>query len=184
MGEETTNAAAHVAILEAFQFVGPLLGVLALLGAFLIAVAPWQVDGETKHVYALSLPIPWSRYVAMRFAAGALTLLLPAIALYAGGLTALARVTLPAMLKAYPLALALKFLLASWLAYSLTFMLQYLAGRNSTKVLLLSLLGLLVAATALELLGLGEVTESVGRFLFNWPGPFAVFTQSWTLIDV
>ena len=171
-------------LMDGLSVLGPMLGFLALFGSFVLAVYPWTLDAETKHVYPLALPVSWTRYVGMRYAAGALTLLVPSLALYIGCRFALSLITLPPMLQAYPGALAVRFLLAALVAYSASFALQYLAGRRAALVALLLVLGFAVTLTAMEISGAKALSDAIGVFLFDFPGPFGVFTQSWVLIDV
>lgn len=171
-------------VADGMQALGPMLAFLALLGAFVLAVYPWTVDAETKHVYPLSLPITWPRYVGMRFVAGALTLVLPAVALYLGGRLAVSMIELPPLLRSYAGALAVRWLLAAIVAYSLSFALQYLAGRRATVVALLIVLGIVGLFAVLELAGAHDVGDAIGRFLFEFPGPLGVFSERWVLIDV
>ena len=171
-------------VMDAFAMLGPLLGFLAVLGPFVVAALPWTIDHEAKHVYALSLPITWSRFVWMRFVAGATTLVLPTVALYAGCQLVLAGIELPPLLRAYPGALALRFLFACLLAYSATFALQYLAGKRAAVVVLAALLGIGVVAVMLAMFGLGDAVSAFGSFMFDWPGPLSIFVEPWTLIDV
>ena len=171
-------------ILDGFWVLSPLLGFLALLGPFVLAALPWTIDHETRHVYPLSLPIRWTHWVGMRYAIGAITLLLPALALYAGGVAVLAQVELPPLLQGYPGLLALRFLLASLLAYSASFALQYLAGRKATLVAVLFVLAVVVIGLAATLLGQETTVERAVGLLFRWPGPLAIFVEPWTLIDV
>jgi hypothetical protein len=171
-------------VVYGFGALGPLLSFIALIGAFLIAAQPWTIDAETQHVYPLSLPIAWSRFVAMRFGAGVIFLLLPALGLYLGSLVVLTMIEMPPMLRGYPGALAIRFLLASAVAYAGTFALQYLAGRRAAVVALGVMIVIGVAALATWALGAPDVVSLVGRFLFVWPGPLAVFSEPWTLIDV
>lgn len=180
-GFESTPASQ---VMEGFAAVGFLLSIVALMGAFAIAALPWTVDAETRHVYPLSLPITWPQFVATRYLAGAATLVLPAIALYAGALATLAMIEMPPLLQAYPGALALRFYLAAFVAYSATFALQYIAGRQAVVVALLILLVLVGIGFGLWLLGLESAVDASVQFLFEWPGPLAVFTDPWTLIDV
>ena len=142
------------------------------------------MDAEAQHVYPLALPISWPRFVVTRYLAGAATLLLPALALYAGARATLAMIEIPALLQVYPGALAVRFYLAAFVAYSATFALQYIAGRQAVVVALLLLLGAVGIGSGLWLLGLESVTDATLEFLFEWPGPLAVFTDPWTLIDV
>jgi hypothetical protein len=171
-------------VMEAFAALGPMLGFLAVLGPFVLAALPWTIDHETKHVYALSLPVTWARFVWMRFAAGAATLILPSLALYIGCRAVLSMLELPPLLRAYPGALSLRFLFACLVAYGATFALQYLAGRRAAVVALVSLLSLGLVGVVMAMLGFGEGVTAIGNFLFDWPGPLAIFVEPWTLIDV
>jgi len=178
------RSASPVAIIAGFDSAGPLLAGIALLGAFVLAAYPWSIDAQSKHVQALSLPIPWSSYVGMRFAAGALTLLVPTLALWLGSLLALSFITIPETLRAYPGSLALRFLAASLLAYAMTFAMQYLAGRRST----ITVLGLFAVGGVLwfgiRMTGNQAIVEIVSQWLTDVPGPFAVFAAEWRLLDV
>lgn len=171
-------------VMAGFAPVGFFVSVIAVLGAFVLAVQPWNMDAASRHVYALSLPVPWRRYVAMRYAAGALTLGVPAVALWLGSLLALAMVQMPPTLRAYPGAFAVRFLLASLLAYSGTFALQYVFGRRAAMVVLLGLLALVTVILGLELSGSGARVAAIGRFLLDWPGPLSLFANTWRLVDV
>lgn len=179
-----SRAPGAMQLMQGLVLLGPMLGFLALFDSFVLAVYPWTIDAETKHVYPLSLPITWSRYVGMRYFAGALTLLVPALALYVGSRFAVSMITLPPLLQAYPGTLAFRFLLAALVAYSASFALQYLAGRRATIVALLLVLVPTLIFAAAELAGARGFGDAVGRFLFEWPGPFSVFSQPWVLIDV
>lgn len=171
-------------VINGLEILGPMLAFLALFGSFILAVYPWTLDAETKHVYPLSLPVTWPKYVGMRYLAGALTLLLPTLALYIGSRFAVSMIVLPPLLRAYPGALALRFLLAALIAYSMSFALQYLAGKRATVVALLLVLGVTGFFMVLDLFDAGGLGDALGKFLFEWPGPFGVFSQSWVLIDV
>ncbi len=115
---------------------------------------------------------------------GAATLLIPAFALYVGAVVAVSSVDLPPLLRGYPGALALRFLLACLVSYSASFALQYLAGRRATQVAVTFLVGVLVVVLAGTLLGQGAVLERFAGYLFLWPGPLSIFVEPWTLIDV
>ena len=178
------TAPSALEMMTGFQPVGMILMVTACLLGFLLVAIPWGSDAAAKHVYALSLPIPWRRYVGMRFGAGALTLLLPAASLWLGALVTLALVEIPAMLHAYPGGLAVRFALATLLVYGMTFLLQYLAGRRAPILLLTILLtgvAVVVIATAA---GYGAALNAIGRALTEWPGPLAIFSNEWKLLDV
>jgi hypothetical protein len=180
----TYGAAAAGSVMNGFSAVGPLLMLLACLFGFLFAAQPWSVEAAAQHVYPLSLPIRWSRYVAMRFSAGALTLLVPTFSLWLGSLFAVSLIALPPTLRAYPGLLAFRFLLGCLLIYALTFLLQYVAGRRSSVVILSLLVVGIVGALALSMTGNQFVLARIGSWLTDWPGPFAVFANDWKLIDV
>lgn len=171
-------------LVASFDTLGLFLSGVALLGAFLLAALPWTIDAESNHVYALSLPMRWTKFVAMRFGAGALTLLAPALALYFGALAVLALIEMPPLLRGYPGALAIRFLLALFVAYAAGFAIQYVAGKRAAVVVLIALLGLVGLSLTMWLVGGPDLLATVGRFLFLWPGPLAIFTEPWTLIDV
>lgn len=181
---DLVSGSAAYAILIGFSNIGPTVALTSIVGAFVLAAQPWTVDAATRHVYALSLPVPWPRYVAMRFGAGLITLLVPTLALWFGSLLALSMVELPSTLRAYPGTLALRFLLASALAYAATFALQHLAGRKSALVLLFTMLGGGFIWFALMAAGFNEGLDRIGSWLTEWPGPFAIYTADWKLIDV
>lgn len=171
-------------VMDGFAALGPMLGFLSLFGPFVLAAQPWGIDYETKHVYPLSLPLSWPRWVGMRFAAGALTLLIPALALYLGSRLTLSMLELPPLLRGYAGALAFRFLLACLVAYGITFALQYLAGRRAAAVALVFLLSVTALIVLFALLGLSDLSEAAGKAVFVSPGPLAIFVEPWTLIDV
>lgn len=178
------GGASPLAVMNGFGLVGPILMVASLLLGLLVVAHVWNLDAATRHVYALSLPLPWNRYVAMRFGAGALSLAVPALALWLGSLVALALIELPATLRAYPGTLAIRFLLGALVAYSLSFLLQYTAGRRAALVLLTILLGGLGITFVASALGFNGILSTLARTLIEWPGPFAVFAADWKLVDV
>ena len=171
-------------ILDGYNALGPLLGFLALLGPFVLAALPWTIDNETRHVYPLALPVEWSWWVGTRFVIGAITLLVPTIALYIGAVATVSVIELPQLLRAYHGALALRFLLASLLSYSASFALQYLAGRRATHVAVSILVGIMGLGLVAMLFGQSDLVERAGEWIFVWPGPLALFVDPWTLIDV
>lgn len=181
---DNAGATGAAQLLDGFSALGPMLGFLSFLGPFVVAAYPWMVDAESNHVYPLSLPLRWERFVAMRYLAGALSLLIPVIALYLGARLALAFIVLPDLLQSYAGPVAVRFFLAALVSYSATFALQYLAGRNATRVALVLLVALGVLLVILGVTGQVRAANAIGTFLFEWPGPFAIFTDPWTLIDV
>ena len=171
-------------IMRGFEALGPALAGVAFFCGFVAVAQPWAVDAAARHVYPLSLPLTWARYVGMRFGAGALLLLVPTIALWLGALLVLSLVELPPSLQGYPGTLALRFLLGALLSYAAVFAVQYLSGRKAAHLLL----GILVVVVAVVLLaeftGNTKVLATLLGYLVQWPGPLAVFAEPWMLIDV
>ena len=173
-----------LALMRGFEVVGVGLGLLAFFAGFVLVAQAWAEDALGKHVYALSLPVPWSRYVAMRFGAGALTLVLPTVALWLGSLFVLTQVELPPTLRSYPGTLALRFYLGALLSYAIVFQIQYLSGRRAALVLLALVGGIGGISLGMDLTGNGDLLSQASRWLFEWPGPLAVFAADWMLVDV
>jgi hypothetical protein len=183
IGGDNTSLA-PLAVINGFSMVGPLLVIAAWTLGFLLAALPWGADSQSRHVYALSLPIPWERYVGLRFSAGALTLLIPTISLLLGSLLVLAMIDLPGSLRAYPITLALRFFLGTLLAYSASFLLQYVAGRRAPMVLLVMLIVGLGSFVAVAVFNRSDIVERVVDLLVQWPGPLSIFASEWKLVDV
>lgn len=171
-------------VMRGFALLGPALGVVAFFVGFILVAQSWAADAAARHVYALSLPIPWARYVALRFGAGALLLLVPTIALWLGVMLILSLVTIPESLNAYPGTVTLRFLLAALFSYSVMFALQYLSGKRAAYVLLAAIVGVLGGSLVLGLAGYGEFVDAATDALVRWPGPLAVFASDWMLVDV
>ena len=148
-----------------------------------LAILAWSADHRGRHVYALSLPTTRTRYAAMRFGAGVVFLLVPAVSVLLGSLVALWLTQLPAGLHAYPLSLTLRFFLASLVAFSLFFAISSATAKSAGIVLgaiavFVVLAAVMASATNFDLAG------RVATFLFFEPGILAVFTGRWSLIDV
>jgi hypothetical protein len=171
-------------LLSAMQSWGVLYPVLAAALGLLVAMATWAPDHRGRHVHALSLPLPRWRYALLRFAAG-LVLLAPAVlALLVGALLATHTAAIPAGLEGYPVALFIRFALATAVAFSVFFAIS--AGTTRTAAVILATLGGVIAiqviasAASVQLNLLTPLQSAV----LNWPGPLAVFTGRWMLIDV
>lgn len=175
---------APIAVMNGFATLSMLLVVSAWVLGFLLAALPWGADSQSRHVYALSLPISWQRYVTMRFSAGALTLLVPSLALWLGCLLVLAMIDVPESLRAYPGSLALRFLFGTLIAYSLSFLLQYVAGRRAAVTLLVLLIAVFGGFMLLALTGNNHIAERIVNWFIEWPGPLSIFANEWRLIDV
>ncbi|HEY2851077.1 MAG TPA: hypothetical protein VGI97_14450 [Gemmatimonadaceae bacterium] len=171
-------------VLGVGTFAGVFLAALALLSAFGLAWRPYILDAGLKHVGPLSLPISWGEFVRMRFLAGVMLLAIPAAAVWLGGVLAAASVTIPPTLHAYPGGLAVRFYLASLVAYGAAFALQYVAGKNAVRLAVIVLVVIALAEIAAQMIGLSSILATAWNLLTNWPGPFAVFAARWMLIDV
>lgn len=144
----------------------------------------WRADHAGRHVYALSLPIDRWRYTLMRYGAGALTLAAPMITLWLGAMIAVHTATIPLGLHAYPTGLALRFVLAALLAYSLCFA----AGSTSPRVAgyALGTLGTIIVVNLVieGTTGHSGTMDAFRGLLFDRYGLLHVFTGRWMLIDV
>ncbi len=110
------DGAAHGRVgewLMAADRIAQVLPYLALLVGVLVGVLTWTPDIAGRHVYALTLPVPRAYFVTLRFAAGAVLLLIPAVALALGASIASLAVTLPPGIHAHPLEVAGRFWLAA-----------------------------------------------------------------------
>ncbi len=171
-------------LLQAVQSWGTLYPVLAAALGLLVAIATWAPDHRGRHVHAMSLPLPRWRYVLLRFGAGTTLLAAPVIAVSAGALLATWSATIPAGLQGYPVALAIRFALAVLVAYAVFFAVS--AGTARTAGIILGLIGGVILVQIIA--GVANVDlDLFGRIqvlVLNWPGPLAIFTGRWMLIDV
>jgi hypothetical protein len=122
--------------------------------------------------------------VLLRFAAGVILLLLPVLAVQLGALLATSTATIPAGMQGYPFALGLRFALAALVAFSVFFAVSGSTPRTAGTILaiLAAVVVVQVVAAAADL-RLDLVTPVVRAFL-DWPGPLAIFSGRWMLIDV
>lgn len=157
---------------------------LAMFSAFALAWRPYVIDQSLRHVGPLSLPIRWPEFVRLRFMAGATLLLIPALAVWIGGIIATTVSAIPPTLHAYPGGVALRFLLASLVAYSFGFLLQYVAGKHAVRVALFIFFGAIMIGIAAAMLGFDSAIGKAFDALTTWPGPFSIFNARWMLIDV
>jgi hypothetical protein len=171
-------------LLSLVQSWGVLYPVLAAALGLLVAIATWAPDHRGRHVHALSLPLPRWRYVLLRFGAGVVLLAAPVVALLAGSMLATRLATIPPGLEGYPLALTIRFALAVLVAYAVFFAIS--AGTTRTAGAILAVIGGLILVQVLASAAdvhLDLLTPLQG-VLLNWPGPLAIFTGRWMLIDV
>ena len=166
------------------QGIGVAYPVLAGVLGLVLALTAWGPDHRGRHVYALTLPLPRWQYALLRFTAGLVLLALPVFALWFSALIAAATVKLPVGLSTYPTALALRFALACLVAYAAFSAVS--AGTSRTAAYILSALAILLIAQLVLSLTASEIdilSPTLGA-VFVWPGPLAVFSGRWMLIDV
>ena len=171
-------------LLRAVQSWGSVYPLLAAALGLLTAIAAWAADHRGRHIHALTLPLPRWQYVALRFSAGLALLTAPIAAVLIGALLGAVMATLPPGLQAYPIALTLRFALAVFVAYAVFFAVS--AGTARTAGIILGAIALVVLVQVIvsganlewDLLGTLQVV------LLQGPGPLAVFTGRWMLVDV
>ncbi len=177
-------------LVASWQFWLPAFPALALTIGATAALNAWSWDHKTDHIYALSHPISRSRYAAWKMGGGALLVLVPAIGLWIGAIVASASIDIPASVNTYPTALAVRFSLASLLAYSVFFALA--AGTIRTTVIVLStfvgtmvVFGIMTDYASAVVPGFAfNFSTWIVEALIEWPGPFELFSGNWSLIDV
>jgi hypothetical protein len=171
-------------LLHFLQSWGILYPLLAGLLGLLVAMGAWAPDHRGRHVHALTLPLPRWQYVLLRLAAGLTVLVLPIIAVFIGAWLATGTATIPPGLQGYAGALGVRFGLAVLVAFSTFFAIS--GGTARTAGLILSVIALIivsqvmVSAAGVDLDLIGPIQQAV----LNWPGPLAIFSGRWMLIDV
>ena len=171
-------------IIREMQQAGVLYAFLAgALGLFVAFIA-WNADHKGRHIYALSLPVSRARYALMRFGAGSLFLLLPALGVLLGCLLAVAIMDIPQGMHAYPLQVAVRFMLASFVAYAIFFAAAASSQRAAATVLV-SIAGFFLVAVIITAMGANvDLIGTASKFIFAEPGVLSIFTGRWMLIDV
>ncbi len=171
-------------LLGGMQAWGLLYPILATGLALVLALTTWGPDHRGRHVYALSLPIPRWHYALLRFGAGCTLLAIPVFAVWLGSLVATSVVDLPAGLEAYPTALALRFGLAAFVAYAAFFAIS--SGTNRTAGIILGVIAALILVQVVASIANidFDLMSAAQTVLLLGPGPLAVFTGRWMLVDV
>ncbi len=171
-------------LLAALQSFGVYYGLSAALIGLLVAAMAWTPDHAGRHVYALSLPVKRWKYVALRFAAGAASLGAPALTLLVGSIVAVSTIDLPPGLQTHPIALAVRFALASLLAYGIFFAIS--SGTKRTAGIILAVVAaLILAEIVFDMVGVPiSPFMRLVEMLMMSPGTFGVFNNRWMLIDV
>lgn len=169
----------------------PLYPVLAAAIGATLALTAWNWDHQLGHVYALSLPLPRWRYVLRKMGAGMALALVPTFAFWVGAHLAAASLSLPEGLRAYPDQLAIRFLLGTLVSYALLFAAGAGTSRGTVIFVTAVIVSLFVLGVLSDLLAARfpsleyvDLATWLLTFMVERPGPFAVFTGNWSLIDV
>jgi hypothetical protein len=179
-GERYATAPYVVAVMEVF---GIGYAILAAGTGLAFALIAWAQDHRGRHVYALSLPVARSKYAGMRFGAGMLFLLLPTLGVLIGSLVAIAIAPIPPGMHAYPIALTLRFLFSSAVAFSIFFAIGASTPKAAGIVLGAVASVFLVAFVLAVASAKFDLLPYLGGFLFMEPGLLSVFTGRWMLFD-
>jgi hypothetical protein len=171
-------------LLRSVQSWGTLYPLLATALGLLVAIAAWAADHRGRHIHALTLPLPRSHYVLLRLTAGLVLLAAPIVTVLMGASLAVLFATLPPGLQGYPFALAVRFAFAVFVAYAIFFAIS--AGTTRTAGLVLGALALVVLVQVVASIANLEldVFGTVQVLLLQGPGPLAVFTGRWMLVDI
>ena len=171
-------------LLRSVQSWGSLYPLLATALGLLMAMAAWAPDHRGRHIHALTLPLERWRYVLLRFGAGFALLAAPIAAVLLGALLATWTGTLPPGLQAYPIALAVRFAFAVFVAFALFFAVS--AGTARTAGIILGVIGTIILVQVVA--GIANIDldlfSAAQAVLLLGPGPLAVFTGRWMLVDV
>lgn len=175
-----TQAADFVARMQRF---GVWYALLAAAMGLMVALTAWTHDQRGRHVYALTLPVSRAHYVMMRLIAGASFLVPPAIAVLLGALFVSFFGAIPGGLTTYPVALALRFLFASCVAYALFFAIGS-ATQRTAGIILGAAAAVLLTTYLFAVLGVdADLLQRSVEVLFTSPGVFSVFSGRWSLVD-
>jgi hypothetical protein len=171
-------------LLRSVQSWGTLYPLLATALGLLVAIAAWAADHRGRHIHALTLPLLRWQYVLLRFGAGLVLLAAPIAAVLVGASLAVLTATLPPGLQAYPLALAVRFGFAVFVAYAVFFAVS--AGTARTAGIILGAIATLILVQVVASVASVELDlfAALQTILLLGPGPLAVFTGRWMLVDV
>jgi hypothetical protein len=171
-------------VVSTMQMFGIAYSILAGGAGLAFALLAWSSDHRGRHVYALSLPVSRARYAGMKFLAGLSFLLLPAVGVLMGSLVALLMGAIPGGLQAYPVALTIRFFLASAVAYSIFFAISA-SSTKAAGLVLGTLSAVFLAAFILSTASIQfDLLGHVATLLFAKGGLLSIFTGRWMLIDV
>jgi hypothetical protein len=170
-------------IVKAGRFAGTmhLMGAIAL--GLYASIGTTEGDNSTKHIYALSLPVPRWHYLLLRFTAGLITVVVGTACWFAVDALLVLAISLPDGMQTYPFAINLRVLFAGALTFAVLYWLT-IAGTRGIGALVIALL-LLFAVSATSA-GVAHSTTSrvMWDILLAPASPLRIFLGPWSLIDV
>lgn len=172
-----------IELLMFLQGWGTLYPLTACALGVLVAMAAWAPDHRGRHIHTLTLPIPRWHFVLLRFCVGVVLLLLPIIALFIGAWLASRGAAVPPGLRTYPFSLGLRFGLATLTAFALFFAISGGTARTAS-VLLGTIAAIIVVQIVSSTIGFSLHLDELVTYALSLPGPLALFTGRWMLIDV
>jgi hypothetical protein len=169
------NTAAKIAVIGASA---------SLLAGLLLSVRPFVLDARVRHTYALGLPIQRSHYALLRAASGLTLVLVPTAAFLIGAVLAAATAPPTGLIRAFPVQLTLRFLLASAFAFSVGFGAQYGLGRRLMRWCIIVGLTLILCEALGQMMFHVSLTEPFWALVWHDGSPMHVFLSEWTLFNV
>ena len=179
-----TGGTMLVPLLNRLESAAILYPIAAIIVGWAVAAGIWHADRQGRRVYAMAMPVPRWQFVLLRYQAGLVLVLVPALALLLATILVAVTVQLPPGLHAYPGSVSLRFALASVVAYSMIFAMAAADSTVVAGVLAALVILVLVGPGVAELAGARDPAETLLSLLFSPPGPFAIFAGRWMLFDV
>ncbi|MBI3790114.1 MAG: hypothetical protein HY275_04470 [Gemmatimonadetes bacterium] len=180
-------------VLTTFGLGGLFLAPIALLLGVIVGIGGWSVDATLGHVYMLVHPVPRWYLVLLRFAAGVLITLVPAAALLVANTIVTVAGTPPDLVRAYPVALTIRFAALSLVMFGFLFGAGALPSKaydeeETARRALIGIgvgLGVLMLGVWLDFAFLsGAIVNGVTRFLAGPWSPITLVVGRWGLYDI
>ncbi len=180
-------------VLTTFAAGGLVLIPFAIVAGTSVAAAAWSMDQQLGMVYMLVHPVPRWYLVLLRFASGAVVLLVPACGLLVGALIVGGIGHGPELLRAYPVGLSIRFLSVMLVSYGAVFGLvgsmdtrgdQAQDARAALRAVL-TIVTVVVTLVVLDRYVFKQaIADALLRFLVSRWSPLGVFIGRWGLYDV
>ena len=181
-------------VLSTFSAAGLVFIPLAIVLGITLGAGAWSADMNLGFVYMLVHPVPRWYLVLLRYASGALLLVIPVLAVLLGCLVVTLFGNVPEFVRAYPASLTVRFAGALLFTYSIMFGAtgsgrgRASDGTADVARALISLgLGVVAIASlvAFDRLVLGAVIEqALLRWLSGPWSPLGIIVGRWGLFDV